>query len=121
MRHASTQGPCRLRPAPQLAVDPLPGRPALDLGRESAAEIRHLARIAAADFVHLQHSNQELICQPYANSPMHRDARDCAAPLTATVLPVAQQTENRFRAGAYRPAGGRGGDNTGKAHLNRNR
>ena len=63
-RHASARGPYRLCRAPQLAVDPLLGRPALDLGRESAAEIHHLARIAAADFVHLQHSNQELIYRP---------------------------------------------------------
>ena len=63
-RRASARGPYRLRRAPQLAVDPLLGRPALDLGRENAVEIRHLARIAAADFVHLQHSNQELIYQP---------------------------------------------------------
>ena len=41
MRQTSAQGPPRLRRAPQLAVDPLLGRPALDLGRESAAEIRH--------------------------------------------------------------------------------
>ena len=61
MSQTPAHGPSRLRHAQQLAVDPLLGRPALHLGRESAAEIRHLARIAAADFVHLQHSNQELI------------------------------------------------------------
>jgi hypothetical protein len=64
MRHASTHGQYRLRRVTQPAVDALLGRPVLDLGRESAAEIRHLARIAAADFVHLQHSNQELNYQP---------------------------------------------------------
>ena len=58
MRQTSAQGPSRLRHAPQLAVDPLLGHPALDLGRESAAEIRHLARIAAADFVHLHQTHQ---------------------------------------------------------------
>ena len=40
-RHASAQGPCRLRRAPQPAVDPLLGRPVLDLCRESACEICH--------------------------------------------------------------------------------
>ena len=61
MRHTSAHGPCQLRRAPQHVVDPLLGHPALDLGHESATEIHHPARIAAADFVHLQHSNQELI------------------------------------------------------------
>ena len=61
MRHASAQGPCRLRRAPQHVVGPLLDHPALDLGRESAAEIHHLAWIAAADFTDLRHSNQELI------------------------------------------------------------
>mgnify|MGYP003314679371 CR=1 FL=1 len=41
MRHTSAQGPYRLRRAPQPAVDPLLGRPVLDLRRESAGEIRH--------------------------------------------------------------------------------
>ena len=58
MRHASAHGPCQLRRAPQHVVDTLLGHPALDLGRESAAEIRHPAQIAAADFVHLHQTHQ---------------------------------------------------------------
>eukprot|EP01043_Picozoa_sp_COSAG02_P034286 COSAG02_NODE_2389_length_8985_cov_3.175676_5_plen_106_part_00 len=52
---------------------------------------------------------------------MRRDARDCATPLTATVLPVPQQKPKTVSGGwarpAGRPAGGRGGDSTGKTHL----
>lgn len=110
MRHASTHGPYRLRHVTQHVVDPLLGHPALHLGRESAAEIHHLARIAAADFVHLQHSNQELIYQPYANGSMRRDARDCAAPLTATVLPVPLQKPKTVSHGGSGPAGRRTDD-----------
>ena len=39
MRQTSAQGPSRLRRAPQLAVDPLLGHPALHLGPGSAARI----------------------------------------------------------------------------------
>ena len=42
-RHTSAQRPYRLRRAPQPVVDPLLGRPVLDLRRESAGEIRHPA------------------------------------------------------------------------------
>ena len=44
MRRTSAQGPYRLRHAPQLAVDPLLGHPALHLCPGSAAEIRHPAK-----------------------------------------------------------------------------
>ena len=44
MRQTSAQGPSRLRRAPQPAVDPLLGHPALHLCPGSAAEIRHPAK-----------------------------------------------------------------------------
>ena len=91
MRQTSAQGPPRLRRAPQLAVDPLLGRPALDLGRESAAEIHHLARIAAADFVHLQHSDAEVVATRYAKGAMGRDPEDSATPATASLAAAQQQ------------------------------
>ena len=60
MRQTSAQGHPQLRRAPQLAVDPLLGHPALHLCPGSAPKIRYLAPRKFADFVHLQHSNQEL-------------------------------------------------------------
>ena len=42
-RHASARGPYRLCRAPQLAVDPLLGHPALHLCPGSASKIRYLA------------------------------------------------------------------------------
>ena len=60
MRQTSAQGPPQLRRAPQLAVDPLLGHPALHLCLVSASKIRYLASLKPTYFVHLQHSNQEL-------------------------------------------------------------
>ena len=48
---------------------------------------------------------------------MGRDAQDCAAPLTATVLPVPPQKPKTVSGGGWRPAGWRArGDNAVNAH-----
>ena len=85
------QGPCRLRRAPQCCVDPLLRRPALHLGRESTAKIRHLAQVATADFVHLHHSNAELIKGSYAKGAMGGGPGGSAAPATASLAAAQQQ------------------------------
>ena len=90
-RQASVQGPCRLRRAPQCSVDPLLRRPALHLGRESAAKIHHLAQVAATDFVHLHDSDAELINARHANGAMDGGPEDSAAPATASVAAAQQQ------------------------------
>ena len=122
MRHTSAQGPSRLRRAPQLAVDPLLGHPALHLCPGSAPKIRYLAPRKSSNFVHLQHSNQELIQQPAGDSFMRRDAKDCAAPLTATVLPVPLQKPKTVSRGGSGPAGRREREkNAADQDLNRRR
>ena len=120
MRHASAQGPCRLRRALQLAVGPLLGHPALDLGRESAAEIRYLARIAAADFVHLHDSNAELNSIGDYNGAMGGGPGGSAALVRASPAAIQQQKPKTVSRGWAGPAGRRGrrGEPTG-AHLNR--
>ena len=56
----SAQGLCRLHCAPHRAVDPRFSHLPLHLGSGSAPKIRYLAPRKFADFIHLQHSNQEL-------------------------------------------------------------
>ena len=107
-RHASAQGPCRLRRAPQHVVGPLLGHPALDLRRESAAEIHHLAQTAAADFVHLHQTHQASCATSYYNSPMRRDAGGSAAPVRASPAPVQPQKPKTVSRGRAGPAGRRG-------------
>ena len=85
------QGPCRLRCAPQCSVHPLLRHLALHLGRESAAKIRHLAQVAATDFVHLHHSDAELIKDRYANGAMGGGPGGSAAPATASLAAAPQQ------------------------------
>ena len=122
MRQTSAQGPSRLSRAPQLAVDPLLGHPALHLCPGSAPKIRYLAPRKSADFVHLQHSNQELLQQTAGDSPMRRDAEGCAAPLTATVLPVPPQKPKTVSRGGSGPAGRREREkNAAERDLNRRR
>ena len=122
MRQTSAQGPPRLHRALQRAVDPLLGHPALHLCPGSAPKIRSLAPRKSADFVHLQHSNQELIQQTAGDSSMRRDAEDCAAPLTATVLPVPPQKPKTVSRGGSGPAGRREREkNARNRDLNRRR
>ena len=53
---------------------------------------------------------------------MGRDAEDCAAPLTATVLPVPPQKPKTVSRGGSGPAGRREREkNAGKRDLNRRR
>ena len=85
------QGPCRLRRASQCSVDPLLRRPALHLGRESAAKIRHLAQVAAADFVHLHHSDAEVVAARYAKGAMGGGPGGSAAPARASLAAAQQQ------------------------------
>ena len=47
-------------------------RGAHHLGPESAAKIRPLAHIAAADFIHLHHSGAEAVAQRYVKTFTHR-------------------------------------------------
>ena len=108
MRHASAQGPCRLRRAPQHVVGPLLGHPALDLRRESAAEIRHPAQTATADFVHLHQTHQASSSTTYYNSAMRRDAGGSAAPVRASPAPVQPQKPKTVSRGRAGPAGRRG-------------
>ena len=122
MRHASAQGPCWVHRAPQRAVAPLRSHLALHLGPGSASKIRYLAPRKSPNFVHLQHSNQELIQQTAGDSPMRRDAEDCAAPLTATVLPVPPQKPKTVSRGGSGPAGRREREkNAAERDLNRRR
>ena len=85
------QGPCRLRRASQCSVDPLLRHPALHLGRESAAKIRHLAQFATTDFVHLHDSDAEVVAARYADGAIGEGPEDSAAPATASVAAEQQQ------------------------------
>jgi len=114
------QGPCRLRRAPQCSVDPLLRRPALHLGHESAAKIRHLAQVAAADFVHLHDSNAEVVAQRYANGAMGGGPGDSAAPARASLAATQQQKRKTVSRGWSGPAGRRGWrEERSGAHLDR--
>ena len=106
--HASAHGPCRLRRAPQPAVDPLLGCPALHLGPGSAAKIRHPAQIAAADSVDLRQTHQASCAPTYCNSAMRRDAGGSAAPVRASPAPVQPQKPKTVSRGWVGPAGRRG-------------
>ena len=57
----------------------------------TSAEARHLAQVAAADFVHLHDSNAELITARYANGAMGGGPGDSAAPATASLAAAQQQ------------------------------
>jgi hypothetical protein len=109
--HASAQGPCRLRHAPQPAVDPLLGCPALDLRRESAGEIRH----PAADRKHglgqtdgrfrWEHSGNHY---PYLIGTVQNRHR---GPLSRSGSDVPAQQLSRYAGAAAWPARGRPDDN----------
>ena len=57
----------------------------------SAREARHLAQVATADFVHLHHSDAELINHCYANGAMDGGPGGSAAPATASLAAAQQQ------------------------------
>ena len=120
MRQTSAQGHPWLRRAPQLAVDPLLGRPALDLGRESTAKIHHLARIATTDFVHLHDSNAELNSIGDYNGAMGGGPGGSAALVRASPAATQQQKPKTVSRGWSGPAGRRGRrEERSGAHLDR--
>ena len=111
MRHASPQGPCRLRRAPQPTIDPLLGRPVFDLRRRSAAEIRHPTadrkhKLVEADgWFRWEHSTNHY---PYLiGTAKNRHP----GPLDRTCSDVPAQQASRYAGAAAWPARGRPDDN----------
>jgi len=107
-RPGSTQGPPRKDRRQQHSAWPLQGRCALHIWVWSAAEIRHPAQIAAADFVHLHQTHQASCATTFYDSAMRRDAGGSAAPVRASPAPVQPQKPKTVSRGRAGPAGRRG-------------
>ena len=90
-RCASARGPYWLHRATQLAVDPLLRHPALHLERRSAAKIHHLAQVTTTDFVHLHHSDAELLDAQHANGATGGGPENSNAPGRASLAATQQQ------------------------------
>ena len=108
MRQTSAQGPCRLRHAPQLAVDPLLGRPVADLRRRSihhpTADRKHKLVEADGRFKREDSRNH----YPYLISTVQNRHR---RPLSRTRSGVPAQELSRYPGAVAWPARGRPDDN----------
>ena len=107
MRQTSAQGPSRLRHAPQLAVDPLLGRPVADLRRRSirhpTADRKHKLVEADGRFKREDSRNH----YPYLISTVQNRHR---RPLSRTRSGVPAQELSRYPGAVAWPARARPGD-----------